>query len=507
MSINNEEEKMIILFLLTIESVNVKIKSDGADGGYLAARVFYPLSPRYSQGSPVVIYVPGADDRGTLDAPVHNISDVISISFLFPGGRDPISGITSDGFYDHRGINCLTALRDIIKFALGKLPDSSGKYLHEIIPISPLYENVGIVASSNGGNTAFSTLGIFGEEISDIAWAIEWESPAGEQFATVDLGSIKKENPQYIPYSAHLTSDGIVCDLDYSNFKFDEDAVHPKGGFTGVLYFDMNNNDRFDEDTDYEVGAYVGVFDGKTKRVFSTQSLQHAIEKGYPDPLGEDFATLSEARDFWKIRDMSKMFDSIINKLPHLKIIIIGTEKDHVQGTIDHPHVVMPYRIFKDKGIPWIRFLPDSVYVAEVYGGDCGARDNPAGIDITLHNIENFLEPEGIRDDIIKEAAILELSDRTFYNRWEDDVDEIIKGIEEDESSNSIIDINQRYILITSREKTELEIFSIDGSKIKEVAGSGVIKINIDKLPPGIYFLKIGDEKKTEIKKILKFNI
>ncbi len=486
------------------------IQSEGAEGGQIAVAVYSPSqeNQRYKDGAPIVINIPGGDEKGSLEDPFDMLYDVIKISFLFPGGVDTATGIKSDGTYDHRGENCIKALRDVMKFAKGKLTDVNGKYLHEIISVNPLYNNVGIVGSSNGGNIAIVTLGLYGDELN-ISWFVGWENPAGEQFVTVDLGSALQENPRYVPYSAKLTENGIVCDIRYEDdLKFDPDAIHPKKHYKGVLYLDLNSNDRFDNSIDYPFGAIEGIFEGEGKWVYSTPVLEKAKEQGLPDPLGTSFASIDEAKEFWKIRDLSKFFDSVVAKLPELKIIMIGTQIDHVQGTIDHPHIVVPYQAWIDKGIQWIRLLPDSAYIAYLANQNIPAKDNDAFENINLYNIQEFLQPEAIHDKYNISASILELCDRVYYNRWEPNLDAPLTGVEET-STPSIFDftsgINSFSITSFENEKIEIEIFDCTGRKIKLFSTKihGKSNFSLKELDAGVYFVNIKKEREVIRQKVI----
>ncbi len=497
---------LLFWIINTLQRYDVWLQSEGAEGR-IAVAVYSPLEERkrYKSGAPIGIYIPGADDKGNLNNPFPLLEDIIGISFLFPGGKDPLTGRESDGIYDHRGMNCIKALRDVIKYATGKLKDVNGKYLNELIPVNPLYENVGIVGSSNGGNIAIVTLGLFGDE-AEISWYVGWENPAGEQFVTVDLGSFSEPNPRYIPYSGRITENGIICDVDYRDLKFDPDAIHPKKHYQGVLYHDLNSNDVFDKGIDYALGAIEGIFEGNLKWVHSTEALKAAKGKGLPDPLGPDFASLEEAREFWKIRDLSKMFDSVIIKNPELKVILIGTEVDHVQGTPDYPHIVLHYQGWNTRGIQWIRLLPDSCYVAYVAKQNLKAKDNNANEDITLYNIIEFLQPEEVSDKYSISAAILELSDRVYFNRWEENLQNVLTGIKEENiTSTSIIkkEFNSFVLYLPYKKPISITLFDITGRKIKEFKNQKKKKLLIHNVPSGVYLLKIEGKNINQIKKVL----
>ena len=62
----------------------------------------------------------------------------------------------------------LAALRDVIKFASGLIPDIDGKSIDSLVPIPVLTENVGLFASSHSGVMATNILAHHGNEIPTI---------------------------------------------------------------------------------------------------------------------------------------------------------------------------------------------------------------------------------------------------------------------------------------------------------------------------------------------------
>jgi|Deesub1362B_J571_1020462.scaffolds.fasta_scaffold00207_31 hypothetical protein len=66
------------------------------------------------------------------------------------------------------------------------------------------------------------------------------------------------------------------------------------------------------------LGAYPGTFAGMEKRVYSTAALEAVVERGLIELWPADVATLQEARSYWAIRDMSRYYDEVMNRLPKL---------------------------------------------------------------------------------------------------------------------------------------------------------------------------------------------
>ena len=103
-----------------------------------------------------------------------------------------------------RAPNCLEALRDVLLFALGEKTDTHGKYLNQIVSLPILFSNVGMAAYSNGGNAAISVLGLYEDQLSGVAWLINWESPVGDGMPDVEAGGWHSTinplvNPAYDP--------------------------------------------------------------------------------------------------------------------------------------------------------------------------------------------------------------------------------------------------------------------------------------------------------------------
>ena len=405
------------------------IPSEASPERGIVVRLLFPERPRYPEGTAAVVEVPGADSPGGVELPrlprpdPYLAQGLVRVLFAFPGGGRP--PFRSGGTYDHRGMNSLRALRDVVRFLRGELSDENGCRISDLLPY-PLLQ-VGLIGLSNGGNTAVVALGLFGEEM-EVDWYVGWENPAGVQFTTVDLGSREKPNPAYIPGSCRLTPEGVLCDVDYSRLRWDP-AARARGRGPqrthGALYHDLDGDGRYGPG-DYALGAYTGTLRDRLKRVYSTSALEAAVARGLLEPWPEDVATLEETREFWSIRDMSRYYDEAIAKRPELRVIVIGSVEDHVQGTPDYPHIVLHYRGWREAGIRWIRLNPDAAYVQAVLGRAVQAADNDANTPITYENIAGSLEPETIPDPIVQVAAVLELADRLRFNDWAPDLKRVL---------------------------------------------------------------------------------
>ncbi|MBC7170584.1 hypothetical protein H5T54_06625 [Candidatus Bipolaricaulota bacterium] len=409
-------------------TVVVWVSSQAASEAGVVVRLTYPERPRYEGGTAAVVEVPGADSPGSVDLPAGVGLDpyvrqgLVRVQFAFPGGGRP--PLASGGTYDHRGLDSLRALRDVVRFLQGEGRTTTGCALGDLLPY-PIVQ-VGLIGLSNGGNTATVALGLFGQEMG-VDWYVGWENPAGVQFTTVDLGGRDAPNPAYVPGSCGLTSEGVRCGVDESSLRWDPAARSGESGprgspEPGVLYHDLNANGRYDRG-DYALGAYVGTFGGVEKRVYSVSALEAAEAWGALAPWPADVATVDEARVFWSVRDMSRYYGATVAGNPDLRVIVIGSVQDHVQNTPDYPHIVLQYDGWRSAGLPWIRLNPDAAYIQALLPEASAPPDNAANLEVNYDNIRGLLAPESIPDRILQLAAVLELADRTSLGRWEANVE------------------------------------------------------------------------------------
>ena len=408
--------------------IDITLPSEVAGEDGLVVRIIYPKDgkERYSNGkSPVVVFVPGANSLGSINAGAAQGSRLMTgfgmtyVYFNFPGGGTP--PLKSGGEYDSRGIKCIKALRDVILFALNKKPEKNGYFLSELVPCADV-SNVGVVGWSNGGNIVAVTFDLYGNILEGVSYYVGYENPAGDEYILVDLGGGNKPNPAYIPGKTYLDPvKGSVSELDEKHLKYDSASKR--------MYFDFNENDIYDPEIDYECGCW----DYNGKRYFSTEIIELAIGKGI-DFSQDGIANLSEANEFWLLRDMSRHFENAKTHLKTLKgAIIFSSKRDHVQFTPDYPHTYVNYIGWS--GLKFVRLNPDAAYVryafsmigVNVTGIDFA--DNDANMSVNLSTMPSLMEPEiGCKneDAIYVTAAVAEMADRVHYNMWEKNLDHVI---------------------------------------------------------------------------------
>ncbi len=445
--------------------VTTFVPSDVGGSEGLYCQIHLPPAPRYAEGAPVVVHIPGgwkSEGIGSPERPLVS-AGFIQILFNFPGGG--AGAQKSGGQYDERGENCIRALRDIVLFALGKKADKNGKYLDDLAgAITPLFTNVGLCGWSNGGNATITAAGAFVHDLADLAWIVNWESPVGDGMPNVEAGENGQVNPAYDPNTGTW---------DFSRLAFSDTltvsskAPEVKGGF----YFDFNSNGCYDAG-DFRPQAHV-FKTSTTKAYYSVCLRTEAQNRGLAPPTAPaTLATVEETQEFWSYRNGENWIAAAIAGNPNLLFMVTASEEDHVQGAPDHPHVLIQYEAFRAAGARFVRLNPDRVYVEAVGGSSYPqAADNPALTAYDHLSIRSALEPEGankIPDAIFTAAGVVELADRTQANDLSAQLDSVLFP-----EQTSAIDWKP-YFTLTPEEGTE---FEVDTTAI--VLGGGVPVLNI----------------------------
>src|SRR5262249_17790784 len=154
------------------------VASEAAPGKGIAVNVIYPAKPRYPEGAPVAVVVPGGNGSDGLEFSMHAAqAGFAEVRFAFPGGGT--ASFSSGGIYDNRGLESQQALKDVLLFAAGKTRDVQGKTIGELVPVKVAVGNLGIVGWDNGGNIAMVTLARFADQLQFVGWITFYESPLG----------------------------------------------------------------------------------------------------------------------------------------------------------------------------------------------------------------------------------------------------------------------------------------------------------------------------------------
>lgn len=395
--------------------------------GKIAIQVTLPETPRYSEGAGVVIEVstfltPANRFNTNLDAPAIGL---IHVSYLWPGISD--RDAASEGKFDYGGKDSIQALRDVIRFVSGEVPNSEGYTLDELVAFQPLYNNVGIYAFSHPGQAAVNVLGLHGDQLSQVGYFVGRENPTMDKLTAVEVGYFNQKNrPELNPlyqYPADYSPRGIS--LDYSSILWDADYTEPGANWIGVPYFDFNGNGKLDG-SDHRLALRVPAVNGK--RVYSVELIKALrdnnafSDSGWPD----DVASLELAKQTWIFLDSTRRYPEIGQKLPDLNVMIVFARFDHVQPAADKPHIHHAYDGFSGGAKLWVRLNPDQAYVSWVSSqvGN-GYTDHPANqepddwLDIEDWGYSN----QSGASQLVPLAAVAEMADRTQANNWENDLD------------------------------------------------------------------------------------
>ena len=425
----------------------VQIPSSVAGDEGIAVRVEHPgtFGARYADGAPVFVEVQGGHESGRLDpadapgsAPVQN--GIIRIQFLMPGGRS--GPFSSGGSYDYRGPKCRQALADVILYAAGVVADTQGLKIGDRLPFA-MTSMVGVVGLSNGGNLMLKTLASHPEALEHVSWMVTWESPIGDQYVTVELGGGSAVNPYYNPGTCTLTScplpgmaEVLTFDASWSGVAEDPATGQPVS-VTGRLCLD-ENSDGICQDREFVFSPLLGPSSSGTPlryvSVELTEMMDAEKDRLFPAGWPDSMATVDQVRAYWQERDGSLVLESMPEAFAQVPWILIGTQRDHVQGAPDHPHVTVPYSFMASRTVSFVRLNPDSAYMAALSGLDAGSiPENDPMQPLDGSDMAAYMLPERIdsmaMDPFTTPAAVLELADRVHDGLLSGDLDAPLHGV------------------------------------------------------------------------------
>jgi len=418
------------------DSIFTYVPSNAAGEEGIATLIRLPDQARYSGTAPVAVHVLGGWEGEMLSAQGADLTDqgFVVLFFNFPGSG--LSGMQSGGRYDKRGPQCITALRDVVRFAMGQVTDRNSQTLSDLCgSIRPDASNVGLVGWSNGGNATLAAAGSWISEFSNLAWIVNWESPVGDGMPTTEAGghgSTVSGNPEVNPAYNPDTGEWSMNLLKYDS-QCDINRQQVSNELYGGFYFDINHNDIIDTGIDFVPLPITMADAGTTRAYYSERITQYAWNNGlFPANPPDHLTRPSECADFWRVRNSENWFDEIGSQLGHLKFIIVASAEDHAQEAPDYPHVLIQYDGLLNQDLALVRVNADRVYVSDMIGHTPeGAVDNPANIVFDHISIRNAVQPEGIpglNQKVDVAAACCELADRTKYGILDPQLDEVITG-------------------------------------------------------------------------------
>ncbi|MBN2103396.1 T9SS type A sorting domain-containing protein [bacterium] len=514
--------------------VFTNLPSTSAQPEGLRIRINPPVQQRYTDGAPIVLYMPGGFQGEGLDERETGLTEqgFIEIRFNLPGNGEN-RDLSGGGPYDYRGVSSLIALRDIIQFANGSITDINGNTLSDLVsPASPQSDNVGLIGWSMGGSTNICVAGRWGH-VFQLAWIVNWESPVGDGMPQAECGAklegilrpnTMELNPAYDPANGSWDLSTLAYDPQIQIPILENTREHVTGG----LFFDMNQDAQMDMSIDYIPYPLVFEMSDGLKAYYSERLREKANQETlFPATLPPHIPTPAENRQFWAIRNGAYWIDSTIIKLPGLMFIIVANDTDHVQRAPDHPHVVLQYEGFVNAGCRFVRLNPDRSYVESLLGHENPrAADNPAFMTLDRTDMKSVVEPVDAnnRDDIgyslTAAAAACELADRTQFSDLRDQIHELITCAEElNPPIPKAINLmnypnpfnSQTTILfeLTEPDEITMDIINLKGQTVERIIqtrmpeGKHKLSWEASKYPTGLYICRIIKENQLQSRKLI----
>lgn len=385
----------------------------------IVLKISAPTYTRYSDGSPIIIMTPTFftpsskfnDDLWSLDA------GFIQISYMLPGKVAMGVGVESTGVNDYGGFESITAQKDIALFALGQTTNNDGKYISELFDFGVLSENVGFFAFSHPGILATNTLSYYNSELSEIDYFVGRENPTIDKLSTVEVGHWDLKKPLFndaYKYPASYSSTDL--NIDYSNIEYDFSLQK--------IYFDNNNNNVYDSD-DFMLGDRVPNMNGKNYYSVDlitalTSSDSFSDISLWPTDLG----TLEETESIWETRETVDYYPSLNS---NLKVMLVFSEEDHVHPALDKPHIHQAFDGFFHTANLWTRLNPDESYIFDIIEkatyNEHDANSEPSD----WGNMREWSHPPTLKgSEHVSKAAISEMADRVYYDKWDNDLTTIL---------------------------------------------------------------------------------
>ena len=425
---------------LSIEKLSVQPAAPGEtiythinspENGSIAVRVDIPQHPRFGDQVPIVVVASTwfVDKYNLEETPFHLEFNPVKygllvITHLWPGKTDPDSGVSSAGQYDFGGPDSIAALRDTINFALGKTADVDGNYLNDLIQPEPLYNNVGLFASSHAGVVATNVMAYHGESFPELKYFVGRENPTMAEMYPLEIGHFNTgHKPIYNPYYDPQAYTPTTLSVDYSHLTWIQNDTFLEGR---PVFIVPNGRDYVLDDKGPNI-------DGK--RWFSHSLTQALWENGVflENNWPSDVATPEETAEFWPYRETINNYGAIGDKLPELRVMLPFASYDHVQTAPDKPHIRQAYDGFHKTAGLWTRLNCDLSYVqSEVHPSasqENGFPDHPANTEPRNWSIE--AESWGFEGRLAGEltaktvplACVVEMAERVWADNWQPDLD------------------------------------------------------------------------------------
>ena len=223
------------------------ITSDGSSGK-IAVMIASPKVKRFSEGAGVVVVVPpifSPADGFTRDPDLASLG-LVQVSFLWPGDKDQVTQVQSGGDFDHGGPYSIKVLRDVVRFAGGRIADVNGRYLFGLTSIPPLTDELGVYAFGDAGLAVVKAMSLYGDQFQGLQYFVGRENPTLDSLASEEIGYYDAAgkavyNPLYI-YPTSYSFDKLS--LTYTNLRWDPSYAGQGSGLAGRPYLDLDGNGR-----------------------------------------------------------------------------------------------------------------------------------------------------------------------------------------------------------------------------------------------------------------------
>jgi len=401
--------------------------------GEVAVLIAYPLEPRFPDGAGVVVVVPSfleQLDRFTTEPDFTSIG-LIQVTFLWPGQSDERYGVSSEGDFDYGGEASIQVLRDVIRFATGRLLDENNRSLTTLIPVKPMAAEVGLYARGDAGMAAVNALALYGDVLGGVAYFVGDENPTVDTLLCLEAGHFDEDglaiyNPFY-QFSTGYTPAEIV--LNYGTLRWDAETIDPDNGFSGLPYLDLNGDDRLDE-SDHVFDGAVPVMFGK--RYYSTALTQALLDNSAlpADTWSPTLATAGDAKTAWDLRQSTGRYLDLALMTPDLKVMLLFARRDQAQVADDKPHIHQAFQGFRFEALlRWVRLNPDRTYMQWMSASlDLDFPDNPANTqpEDWLEIVDWAYAGGGPSGGMAPLAALAEMADRAHTGRWDENLGDVL---------------------------------------------------------------------------------
>lgn len=416
---------------LSGKTLTTFITSEGI--GEIAVLVAYPETPRFPEGAGVVVIVSPffTEAGGFMTEPDFTSIGLIQVSYLWPGETDDRFEVQSEGEYDYGGEQSIQALRDVIRFAAGRMLDVNGRSIITLVPVTPMVDEVGLYAFSHAGIAAVNVLALYGNSLDGVEYFVGQENPTVDTLSSLEIGhydenGLPVQNPFYAYPAGYSPSELTV---NYGTLRWDAEYTDENSHFIGRPYLDLDGDGLLGE-ADQLFGWQVPKMFGK--RYYSVKLTQALLDNGAltPETWPADLATLQEAAEAWAFRQSPPRYMDLALKTPDMKVMLVFARSDHAQVAVDKPHIHQAFQGFRFAALlRWVRLNPDRVYLQQLTASSgLDFPDNPANT-----QPEDWLEIRdwaypggGLAGKLASLAALAEMADRAHTARWDENLGDVL---------------------------------------------------------------------------------